>query len=149
MEAPSNEEGNDVISGTLHEEKPHAGFAYEEKELPETDEIISDRIAARKRSIRRRRRRRKRVILLLTVLAMVFVVTMCGREVFILRAENRALKTEQEELIRERDSLKQELENTGDREYIKEQARKQLKLLDPGEILFIFKDDKEKSDGND
>ena len=43
-------------------------------------------------------------------------------------------------LEKQRDELKEELKNTGESEYIREQARKQLRLLNPGEILFTFED---------
>ena len=69
--------------------------------------------------------------------------TMCGREIFRLKAENYALRKQQQELEEERDRLARELERVGDKEYIKDQARKQLRLLDPGEIMFVFQDSAE------
>ena len=51
-------------------------------------------------------------------------------------------RLKKEELVElSRDELKEELKNTGESEYIREQARKQLRLLNPGEILFTFEDD--------
>jgi len=63
---------------------------------------------------------------------------MCGKDIVRLKAENIALKQQQEALEKQRDELKEELKNVNDPEYIREQARKQLRLLNPGEILFIF-----------
>jgi cell division protein FtsB len=79
------------------------------------------------------------VLAVILVFAMLF--TMCGREIFRLKARNYALKKQQEELKEERDRLAKELEKVGDKEYIKDQARKQLRLLDPGEIMFVFEED--------
>jgi cell division protein FtsB len=65
---------------------------------------------------------------------------MCSREIVRLKAENRALKKQHAQLEEERDRLTKELGRVGDRDYIKEQARKQLRLLDPGEKMFVFED---------
>ena len=53
---------------------------------------------------------------------------------------NRALKKQHAQLEEERDRLTKELGRVGDKDYIKEQARKQLRLLDPGEKMFVFED---------
>ena len=63
---------------------------------------------------------------------------MCGREIVRLKAENLSLKRQHAQLEAERDRLTKELANVGNKEYVKDQARKQLRLLDPGEILFVF-----------
>ena len=65
---------------------------------------------------------------------------MYRRDIIRLKAENRALKKQQAALEEQRDELKDELTRVEDPEYIKEQARKQLRLLNPGEILFTFDD---------
>jgi cell division protein FtsB len=74
------------------------------------------------------------------LLAFVLMATMCGRDIIRLKAENAELKKQQVALEKKRDELKEELKNTGENEYIREQARKQLRLLNPGEILFTFDD---------
>ncbi|MBQ6623398.1 MAG: septum formation initiator family protein, partial [Mogibacterium sp.] len=60
-----------------------------------------------------------------------------------LKAENIALQKQQKELEEERDRLREEVENSGNREYVQEQARKQLRLLNPGELIFTFEDEEE------
>lgn len=112
----------------------------EAAELPTQEEILASRIEQRKREHRKRRKRNKRLILLAMIVAFVLLLTMCGREIIRLKAENYALKRQQAELTAERDRLQEELKNVGNKEYIKDQARKQLRLLDPGEIMFIFED---------
>ena len=72
------------------------------------------------------------------VVVFALLATMCGKDIVRLKAENVALKRQQAALKKERDELKAELENTSEQEYIRDQARKQLRLLNPGEILFIF-----------
>ena len=47
-------------------------------------------------------------------------------------------RSQQIALEEQRDELQQELKNANNQEYIREQAKKQLRLLNPGEILFTF-----------
>lgn len=108
---------------------------------PAEAEELAARISARRRARIRKRRRRKSLSVLAVILVFAMLFTMCGREIFRLKARNYALKKQQEELKEERDRLAKELEKVGDKEYIKDQARKQLRLLDPGEIMFVFEED--------
>ena len=108
-----------------------------------TDEEISERISVRKRLREKRRRRKRLVTLLVFIIAFALLASMCGKDIVRLKAENRALKKQQAALEKQRDELKEELKNTGKQEYIRDQARKQLRLLNPGEILFTFEDDED------
>lgn len=104
------------------------------------DEAFKAEIQAR---IKRRRRiaaRKKRLRVLAVIVVLGIILTMCGGEIIRLKAENYALRKQQSELKAERDRLAKELETVGNKEYIKDQARKQLRLLDPGEIMFVFDD---------
>lgn len=109
----------------------------------ESDEVIALRIEERRRRLAQQRKRKKMMTILGLALAFVLLATMCGRDIVRLKAENRALKKQQIALEKERDALKEELKNTGKQEYIRDQARRQLRLLNPGEILFTFEDDDE------
>ncbi len=102
---------------------------------------LSERQEARKAKVAASQRRKKRRMLIIILLAFVLMATMCGRDIIRLKAENAELKKQQVSLEKQRDELKEELKNTGESEYIREQARKQLRLLNPGEILFTFEDD--------
>ena len=96
------------------------------------------------------RRRRKRVLTLFAVIiAFVFLGTMCGRDIVRLKSENRALKKQQVALEHQRDALQEELRNANNQEYIKEQAKKQLRLLNPGEILFTFDEEQPEEDAEE
>lgn len=74
------------------------------------------------------------------VLVFLLLSAMWGKDIVRLKAENRSLKKQQTALEQQRDDLKEELTHVDDPEYIREQARKQLRLLNPGEILFNFDD---------
>ena len=118
----------------------------EMQNLSAEDRELAARIEQRKSANRRNlvRKKRRRVVMLVLIFALL--LTMCSREIVRLKAENRALKKQHAQLEQERDRLTKELGRVGDKDYIKEQARKQLRLLDPGEKMFIFEDGEVTSD---
>ena len=129
-EAPAEQEEFESV----HE----AGAEY--TPIPETEEDFDARVTERRRRTKKKRIRKKTLTIIVMVLAFAFLATMCGKDIVRLKAENRALKKQQAALQKERDELKAELENTSEQEYIRDQARRQLRLLNPGELLFIFDD---------
>ena len=66
-----------------------------------------------------------------------------------LQEQERKRRAQEEALRRaaeaERDRLQEELKKVDDKEYIKDQARRQLRLLNPGEIMFMFGDEEEEN----
>jgi len=60
-----------------------------------------------------------------------------------LKLEENRLEGQKQELIKEQKKLKEELKNVNDPEYIEQQARKQLKLIMPGETLYVLPDEKD------
>lgn len=82
--------------------------------------------------------KQKRIAVCMIILFLIFGISY-GRTIFKLQAENRKLKNQQEELNKEQSKLTKELKNIHSKDYIQEQARKQLRLLNKDEKLFIFK----------
>ena len=113
------------------------------------DEEMQKRVEERRKASAAKRRRKRALSVLAAIGVFVLLVTLFGRDIVRLKAENRALRKQQIALEKQRDELQEELKNANDQEYIREQARKQLRLLNPGEILFTFEDDeaKEEADG--
>ena len=103
-----------------------------------SSEELSGRIEERRSRVRAKKTRKKWVTILIMVAAFALLATMCGKDIVRLKAENVALKRQQAELKKERDELKAELESAGEQEYIRDQARRQLRLLNPGELLFVW-----------
>ena len=80
-------------------------------------------------------------IKLLVVGGIVALLVVCGisvRNIIKLHAEQDALKEENEKLQEEKANLEIELKNVKDLDYIEEQARKLLKMIKPGEVLFVL-----------
>ena len=111
------------------------------------DEEMQKRVEERRRASAARRRRKRVLSVLAAIGVFVLLVTLFGRDIVRLKAENRALRKQQIALEKQRDELKEELKNANDQEYIREQARKQLRLLNPGEILFTFEDENADEEG--
>lgn len=132
------EEDPELAEETGYGEDPE-DVGYVEEEAAEED--YEARVSERRKRIRKKQTRKKRLTVLVMVLSFAFLATMCGKDIVRLKAENRALRKQQVALQKERDELKAELESTSEQEYIRDQARKQLRLLNPGELLFIFEDE--------
>ena len=111
---------------------------FDTQEVQWDDEELRKRIEERRRQNAVRTRRRKLLTLIGGVVVFAMLATMCGKDIVRLKAENRALKQQQIALEQQREELQQELKNANNQEYIREQAKKQLRLLNPGEILFTF-----------
>ena len=84
---------------------------------------------------------RGRMALTVIVVLLIAGLGMSVKNIFDLRAEQKALTEQNKALAVEKNSLEEELENINDYDYIEEQARIQLKLIKPGEILYILDDD--------
>ncbi|MDD6096573.1 MAG: septum formation initiator family protein [Firmicutes bacterium] len=81
----------------------------------------------------------------LTVVVVVLILTCVFfgkvKDIVELKAENERLIEQQEELKKKRDLLKAKLKNIDNKDFIQEEARKQLKMMDPDEILYVFEDE--------
>lgn len=113
---------------------------FDTTEIRLSDEELALRMEQRYRERAAVQRRKKAIMVIVFIVVFALLATMCGKDIVRLKAQNIALKKQQAELEKKRDELKEELENVDDPEYIREQARKQLRLLNPGEILFTFDD---------
>lgn len=82
---------------------------------------------------------RKNRILVIVVAVVLILGIGYGGTILKLQAENRSLKKQQKELTTQQKELTKKLKNIHSKDYIKDQARKQLRLLDKDEKLFIFK----------
>lgn len=80
------------------------------------------------------------VYLILTLI----VLSIAGFSIFRiidLKMEEHRLLAQQEALIAEKEKLTEQLANVNNPEFIEQEARKQLKLIMPGETLYILQDE--------
>lgn len=97
----------------------------------------------RKKKRHSRKRRRRRLIYLTVFLLFAVTVGFAVRNIVVLKLEQNELRAKQEELQQEKKDLEQELSRVGDQDYIEQQARKQLHMVKPGEIMYVFPDEEE------
>ena len=122
---------------------------FDTREVQWEDEEMRQRVEARRRASSIRKRRKRVLTLLVIIITFTLLATMCGKDIVRLKAENRALRKQQIALEKQRDELQEELKNTNNQEYIREQAKKQLRLLNPGEILFTFDEEETKEEAEE
>lgn len=89
---------------------------------------------------------RKTGVILLVCILLVLSLFTYVRKIVRLKSENHRLKQQEAQLEKERDRRANILEGIDDAGYMEEQARKQLKLMNPDEILFTY-DNGEEEDG--
>lgn len=135
------------------ERKPYEEFL--DPSVEELNRTRKDRVAARKKqkkaqkranrrkamaSGKKRRRKPNKVVLVLVIVIAIGLFASV-RNITRLQSENKRLKEQNLKLSEKRDDLKKELKNVNSREYIEKRAREQLRLVNPGEIIFTFPDE--------
>jgi len=83
----------------------------------------------------------QKIVLAIVLVLVITIGATYGTRIVKLKAQNRQLKQQNAELKEEQSKLTKELKNVNSKEYVQEQARKKLRLLNKDEILFIFKDE--------
>ena len=89
-----------------------------------------------------------RLVLSLIVLFLLIGCAFSIKKIVKLHIEKSHLEKTQKELEQKKDDLTAELKNVNELDYIEEQARKQLKMIKPGEVLYVL-DGKKNKDGKD
>lgn len=102
-----------------------------------------DRFTEREELSERRiiKRNRKRLVYIGVLLGIIAVIGVSAFHVISLQNEYRDIAAQNKALKEKRVELKEELGKVNDIEYIEQQAREQLKMVKPGEILYILPDE--------
>lgn len=115
---------------TARREKRKALIEAETEKRGKIDEKNSARNKARKS--------RRRLVYAAVFLGIAAIIVVSAYNVLSLLEEKAEMEAKQQELIEMKERLQQELANVNTPEYIEQQARSQLRLVMPGEILFIL-----------
>lgn len=107
-----------------------------EEELQRKNTCEADVVTTSTR--RKAKNTRRRILYLLIIAVILAAISIQGVKIYSLAKEKEALKEVQYNLIKEKARLEEELTNVNSAEYVEQQAREQLKLIMPGEILYIF-----------
>ncbi len=88
----------------------------------------------------RRNRMRRRIAIAVVVLAVLALFSYSIINIISLKKEQHEAVEKKQELLEEKKQLKKELDEVYDLSNIEEQARDQLRLIKPGETIFLFPD---------
>ncbi len=81
---------------------------------------------------------RKRLVYLVIILSLIALVAIKVENIHSLIKERQELTAYKYVLMKEKAALNEEMNNVKSKEYVEQQARAQLRLVRPGEILYIF-----------
>lgn len=123
------------------EEKEPSEIPADELAEPGVRETTKEERQQRRRDAQKKRRRR---IYLAVIFVILVAVGVTVRGLVVLKLEQRELLSRQRELEQRKEELQQELSTVEDIDYIEQQARQQLHMIKPDEILYVFpNEDKE------
>lgn len=88
--------------------------------------------------IKKKRTRKLRSLYLIVFLAGLAVVLYYAYSVFQVESEQQRAEEEKAALQAEKARLEEELKHVTDPSYIEQQARTELRMIRPGEILYIL-----------
>lgn len=95
---------------------------------------------------RKKKNRRRLGIYLLAIAIIAGIFGFLAHNIISLKMEQSKLEAKKEKLEEKKKELKEEKKAVNDSEYIEEQARQQLKMIKPGETLYLLpKDAKDKN----
>ena len=86
----------------------------------------------------RRSRNRRRFVIALIVVGIIGAIGISLINVISLKKEQHEVMQQAKELQQEKEQLEEELSHINDPANIEEQARDQLRLIKPGETLYMF-----------
>lgn len=87
----------------------------------------------------------KRTIMIVFIVLLIFIVIRGAFEIFSLNRQEKETKILLEEKREEKEKLEKKKEYMNSDTYIEQAARDLLKMVKPGEILYVMKDDGEKN----
>lgn len=88
----------------------------------------------------RKKRNRRRVIIAAVVVLIFTVIGFYVYNIVSLKMEQQDVENQRTELEAEKKQLEKQLKDVKDKENLEEQARSQLRLIKPGESLYLFDD---------
>lgn len=97
--------------------------------------------ALQKRPVRpsiKQTKRRRTIIYAAIIVSIIAVVGISIYNIVSLKQEQKSVISQQDELKFHKTELEQELKNLDNPDYIEEQARAQLRLVLPGEKIYVF-----------
>lgn len=119
----------------LQTEEPNEKRKKRKASKAENKEEKRDKVTSKRRSSRAAKRR---LIYTTIIILIIVVVGASGLNIYNVIKEEKQIKEEQAALINQKEKLQYQLDQVDSLEYIEQQARQLLRMIKPGEILYIL-----------
>lgn len=86
------------------------------------------------------KRARRRMVYLIIFLVIIGIIGASAFNIVSLKMNQAKIEKQQEDLLKQKARLENELLEIDSPEYIEQQARQQLKMIKPGELLYVLPD---------
>ena len=93
-----------------------------------------------------------KVTKILIFFVLIWAIVFAGLQAYNMYKINKDFKgviAENKRLKEEKSSLEEELKHVNEPEYVEQQAREQLKMVKPGEVMYILPQDEKTDDKQD
>lgn len=111
----------------------------QEKEQEKQDQSV-ERKLRRMRALKKKQSR-KRLLAIAVAAALIIMAIFSVAGIVKLKAKEHEMIKQQEQLEQEKAELEKELKDSDDEEVIEDEARSKLKLIKPGETIYIPQDE--------
>ena len=128
------------------EEKQQKKRREEERNQSREEHVEISEVSDASVKRRKKKKHRRAGIYALIIVILVAIFGYLAHNIITLKMEQHELEAQKQELEQKKKELKKEKKEVIDPDYIEDQARKQLKMVKPGEILYILPDEDEKKD---
>lgn len=112
------------------------------------DTPSGERQDRRKVALRRRQNQRRAAALIVAAVIIVVLGFSAGR-ILVLKHDLHTAQKEQEQYLDEKAQLEKDLKEIDDLQNLEDQARDQMRLIKPGETLYIFPEDMTQQDAGE
>ena len=93
-----------------------------------------------KRAVRSRvkaGRRKKNMVYAVIIVAIIAAIGMSVLNIVSLKADYNEAKAQNEQLTQQKKELEQQIKDSGKKEFVEKEAREQLRMVNPGETVYI------------
>lgn len=94
----------------------------------------------KKKGKKKKRIKKKGLFYFVLFVVIMAVIASSVFHIVSLKAEQRKAEAEKQAALAEKEKLQNDLNHVHDPEYIEEEARKSLRMIYPGEMLYVFPD---------
>lgn len=96
---------------------------------------------SRRRTMLRRRKQGRKLLTIAVCAGLIILMSFSVGHILVLKHDLHQAQNQQEEYLEEKKQMEKDMEQIDDLDRLEEQARDQMRLIMPGETLYIFPED--------